>query len=104
ALARAAGFGPAARRPGFGRSTATMTTAPPAADAPAPAPPRPPPASILVVDDVPLNRELLSRRLKPQGHAVTSAEHGREAMDKLRAAAPGSGFDLVLLDIMMPEM
>src|SRR3954447_9020451 len=77
-----------------------MTTAPPA-DAPASTTP---PASILIVDDVPMNRDLLSRRLKPQGHAVTVAENGREAMDKLRAAVPGSGFDLVLLDIMMPEM
>ena len=35
-----------------------------------------------------------------EGHVVTMAENGREAMEKLRAKA----FDLVLLDIRMPEM
>ena len=55
---------------------------------------------LLVVDDVEMNRDLLSRRLKQQGHEVATAENGRQALEKIRAAA----FDLVLLDIMMPEM
>jgi DNA-binding response OmpR family regulator len=55
---------------------------------------------LLVVDDIELNRDVLSRRLKRQGYAVATAENGREAMERLRAET----FDLVLLDIMMPEM
>jgi phosphoserine phosphatase RsbU/P len=57
-------------------------------------------STILVVDDNETNRDLLSRRLKKGGHAVELAEHGRQALSML-AAQP---FDLVMLDIMMPEM
>jgi serine phosphatase RsbU (regulator of sigma subunit) len=57
-------------------------------------------STILVVDDNELNRDLLSRRLKRDGHTVIVAEHGRAALDRL-AEQP---FDLVLLDIMMPEL
>jgi two-component system sensor histidine kinase/response regulator len=56
--------------------------------------------AILVVDDSPLNRDLLARRLKQQGYRVEQAAGGRAAVDAVRAQA----FDLVLLDIMMPEM
>ena len=55
---------------------------------------------ILVVDDTEANRELLLRRLRRQGHAVEWADNGRAALERL-AAEP---FDLVLLDVMMPEM
>jgi len=55
---------------------------------------------VLVVDDVENNRDVLSRQLERQGYAVTTAQNGREALEKLR----GEIFDLVLLDIMMPEM
>ena len=66
---------------------------------PNPAPPASP-AQVLVVDDTPANRDLLSRRVQQQGHAVTLAENGREAMELMKQKP----FDLVLLDIMMPEM
>jgi len=56
--------------------------------------------SLLVADDDPLNRDMLSRRLVRLGHKVTLAENGREALEKIRAGA----FDLLLLDIQMPEM
>ena len=56
--------------------------------------------TILVVDDNEMNRDLLSRRLRRDGHTVVIAEHGRAALEEL-ARAP---FDLVLLDIMMPEL
>jgi sigma-B regulation protein RsbU (phosphoserine phosphatase) len=59
-----------------------------------------PSSTILVVDDNELNRDLLSRRLRRDGHTVIVAEHGRAALDRL-AEQP---FDLVLLDIMMPEL
>jgi len=55
---------------------------------------------LLVVDDNEMNRDMLSRRLERQGHTVQSAENGRQALEMMRAAP----FDLVLLDIMMPEM
>lgn len=55
---------------------------------------------ILVVDDQRTNRLKLSLGLKQQGHTVGEAENGRQALEKLR----GERFDLVLLDILMPEM
>ncbi len=56
--------------------------------------------TILVVDDLESNRALLTRRLSREGFTVALAENGRRALDMLRRHA----FDLVLLDIMMPEM
>jgi two-component system, cell cycle response regulator len=58
---------------------------------------------ILVVDDNPLNRRLLARALEEQGHDVTTAENGRDALAALRSGQ-GAGYDVVLLDILMPEM
>jgi phosphoserine phosphatase RsbU/P len=57
-------------------------------------------ARILVVDDNEMNRDLLSRRLLRQGFEVEIAVNGRDALDRVAT----TGFDLVLLDIMMPEM
>ncbi len=57
-------------------------------------------ARILVVDDVEDNRVLLERRLTRQGHAVESAENGRVALEMVRDGS----FDLILLDVLMPEM
>ena len=56
--------------------------------------------SVLVVDDNEVNRDLLARRLQRQGHVVTVAEDGLQALEMLRR----DPFDLVLLDIMMPQM
>jgi len=55
---------------------------------------------LLVVDDNEMNRDMLSRRLKRQGHRVAVAENGRQAL----AMMEDERFDLVLLDMMMPEM
>jgi serine phosphatase RsbU (regulator of sigma subunit) len=55
---------------------------------------------ILVVDDLPTNRLKLSLGLRQQGHTVQEAEDGRQALQLLRTQP----FDLVLLDIVMPEM
>lgn len=55
---------------------------------------------ILVVDDNAGNRELLSRRLGRAGHEITMAADGRQALDRLE----DSSFDLVLLDLVMPEL
>jgi adenylate cyclase len=56
--------------------------------------------SVLVVDDNEVNRDLLARRLQRQGHVVTVAEDGLQALELMRSEP----FDLVLLDIMMPQM
>ncbi len=58
------------------------------------------PGHLLVVDDNKVNRILLSRSLEQQGHVVETAENGKAGLEKLRAQP----FDLVLLDIEMPEM
>ena len=55
---------------------------------------------LLVVDDNKVNRLLLSRSLEQMGHRVASAENGVVALEKLRAEP----FDLMLLDMEMPEM
>ncbi len=57
-------------------------------------------ARLLVVDDNKVNRLLLTRSLELQGHSVASAENGRVALEMLRR----DGFDLLLLDMEMPEM
>jgi CheY-like chemotaxis protein len=56
--------------------------------------------TLLVVDDNEMNRDMLSRRLERLGYTVATAENGRQAIEMI-AAQP---FDLVLLDIMMPEL
>jgi signal transduction histidine kinase len=58
------------------------------------------PGLLLVVDDDATNRDVLSRRLTRQGHRVGTARDGREALRMMQETA----FDLVLLDIMMPDM
>jgi adenylate cyclase len=57
-------------------------------------------ALVLVVDDNENNRMLLSDQLEWQGYGVATAENGRQALEMLEEHA----FDLILLDIMMPEM
>ncbi len=56
--------------------------------------------TILVVEDNRVNSLLLSRGLEQQGHDVVLAEHGRAALDLLRS----QDFDLMLLDVLMPEL
>jgi adenylate cyclase len=58
------------------------------------------PAKILVVDDTAKNVKLLADLLSAKGYNVVTAESGREALAQLEAERP----DLVLLDVVMPEM
>ena len=58
------------------------------------------PAQVLVVDDDRINRMLLTRSLESEGHVVRTAANGREALDILHREPP----DVVLLDIVMPEL
>lgn len=57
-------------------------------------------ARLLVVDDIELNRQLISRQLSRLGYEVILAKSGLEALEKVEAG----NIDLVLLDIRMPEM
>jgi CheY-like chemotaxis protein len=64
-------------------------------------------AAIMVVDDEPEIVTLLRFVLEADGHAVGSAVHGADALDKLGvepARADASLPDLIVLDIMMPVM
>src|SRR3954452_6777522 len=58
------------------------------------------PGNVLVVDDNESIRSLLERVLRSQGHMVMTAASGREALELLRTHP----IDLVVLDVMMPEM
>ncbi len=56
--------------------------------------------SILVVDDQPINVQLLKRKLEREGLQVSAAYNGLEALDLVKKSKP----DLILLDVMMPDM
>jgi CheY-like chemotaxis protein len=58
------------------------------------------PRPVLVVEDDPATREVVRRVLERDGWIVTEADNGRRALDCVARAAP----DLVVLDLMMPEM
>lgn len=55
---------------------------------------------IFIVDDMPKNLQLMEIILQNKGYDVAQASNGREALEKLKKMKP----DLILLDIMMPEM
>jgi two-component system, sensor histidine kinase and response regulator len=59
-----------------------------------------PALKILLVEDNPVNQKVASRLLEKAGHTVTLAGNGKEAIDHV-AARP---FDLVLMDVQMPEL
>ena len=60
----------------------------------------PPPSTILVVDDSPVNLQVLVRTLHGSGHRILAARDGRSALEIARRARP----DLMLLDVMMPDL
>jgi diguanylate cyclase (GGDEF)-like protein len=55
---------------------------------------------LLIVDDIAENREILRRRFERHGYLMTEAGGGTEALDLIEREA----FDLVLLDMMMPDL
>lgn len=59
------------------------------------------PVHILVVDDEPINQQVLKSHLSALKYNITSALNGEDA---LKALSNGKRFDLVLLDVMMPRM
>jgi len=58
------------------------------------------PGKLLIVDDNKVNRILLSRGVEHHGHKVETAENGKQALEMLRSGS----YDLMLLDIEMPEL
>jgi class 3 adenylate cyclase len=56
--------------------------------------------TLLVVDDTPMNIDLLESILVPAGYILEKAESGEEALEKVQSKIP----DLVILDVMMPGM
>ena len=57
-------------------------------------------SKILLVEDNPLNRDMLSKRLKRKNFAVSWAENGEIAVGKAKAEKP----DLILMDLSLPVM
>jgi CheY-like chemotaxis protein len=53
---------------------------------------------ILLADDNPINLDLTTRLLKKKGHEITTAENGKEAVDRFLE----SSFDVILMDLEMP--
>jgi two-component system response regulator len=74
------------------------TTCPPAEDAASTKPNEQ--GFLLIVDDNETNRDLLAHHLESQGHTVAQAQNGRQALEMIDK----DRFDLVLLDLIMPEM
>ena len=73
------------------------------ATAPASEAPRGKPLTILLCEDNPVNQKLAVRLLEKASHRVTLAGTGREALAAWETAG-GPGFDVILMDIQMPEM
>jgi signal transduction histidine kinase/FixJ family two-component response regulator len=71
----------------------------PLVETPIPAEPRPP-LHVLLAEDNPVNQRLAQRLLEKNGHAVVVANNGREALARYEE----DQFDIVLMDVQMPEM
>jgi CheY-like chemotaxis protein len=71
---------------------------------PAPVPPRLPKLRILLVDDDVVNRDAMELLLEREGHEVTAAEDGVDAIRRLGPSPTRLPFDVVLTDLQMPKL
>jgi CheY-like chemotaxis protein len=71
----------------------------PAGRTPSP-PPSPRPLQVLLAEDNPINQRLMTKMLEKMGHHVTLVENGKAVVDR----AERDRFDLVLMDVQMPEL
>ena len=55
---------------------------------------------MLLVEDEPVSRQMLGRLMQKEGWAVSEAENGRVALERLERERPA----LILLDLMMPVL
>ncbi len=91
-------------------SVESCPAAPRAVSVPAPSFAAPDPAAappffrVLAVEDNRINLLYLERLLRKAGFEVETAADGKEAITKAKAAAAGRGFDLIVMDIQMPEI
>lgn len=58
---------------------------------------------LLLVDDIPINREIATMQLTSFGFTIETAENGKEAVDALMSSKPGF-YDAILMDVQMPVM
>jgi signal transduction histidine kinase/ActR/RegA family two-component response regulator len=88
---------------GLARLMGAPSGAPETATLPAPLPEAPPtarPMQILLVEDHPINQTVISTMLRKSGHEVVVADNGLDAV----RAVTNQHFDLVFMDMMMPEL
>lgn len=84
-----------------GRPTANAPVPPhPAITVETPPPPKFTPRHVLIAEDNATNRLVVTRMLERLGHSTTSVTNGREALEAVQLTL----FDVVLMDVMMPEM
>ena len=72
-------------------------------------PPRPGPRArrplhILVAEDQAVNRRLVATFLEKRGHRVDAVEDGRAAVKAITRAKSGRSYDVVIMDLQMPEL
>ncbi len=56
---------------------------------------------VLIVDDDPINLQVLENQLRIENYAITRANNGQEALEAINS---GISYAIILLDIMMPKM
>jgi len=73
-------------------------------DLPQAPPSQGPPLDVLVVEDHPINQQLLRQSLERRGHRVTVVSNGVEALEALGDPGAPPPFEVILMDLMMPVM
>jgi len=59
---------------------------------------------LLLAEDIEINREILISLLDGTGFIIDTAENGLEAINKIKTASSGDPYDLIFMDMQMPQM